>query len=136
MNSIINHLGGAVSTVNDMVDAFDSFMENGGVFVPIITIATNSYAQFRTPDYGFRYIGYWYCRSYRDLSYCYIKVLIDTVSSSITLLQTYELVNKGIGIINQIVPFYYSNSGMGINWEYNDGNYNTIETVGVHFKIS
>lgn len=53
MNSIINHLGGAVSTVNDIVDAFDSFATNGGWFhAPQYIDTGRNYQQFGLPGTG------------------------------------------------------------------------------------
>lgn len=137
MNGIINHLGGAVSTVNDMVDAFDSFATNGGWFVPTGVDTGRTYQQFGNVGKG-RFIGYWYTQSSNGNS-AWVKVEINNVinnySASVAEIFTLNNITGATGI--ELRAYSWSNpSVMGINWEQDDGNYNTIFISGITFKIS
>lgn len=137
MNSIINHLGSSINSTEDMINAFDSFMENGGQFEPIVTYTGRDSMYYIPPSSG-NYIGYWYCKNSRDNSYCYIKVKIDVSQSTVTLLDTFKL-EKGSSDYFVLEPFFNAQISMGLYWHYYgnvSGLYNTNLICGIHFKIS
>lgn len=142
MNSIINHLGRAVTSVDDMVNVFDSFAMNNNWFTPVSQAYSRNSRYFVALPSGI-YTGYVYTQSENN-SVAWVKVNYDTTNSSshrCTVTKIFYEDRKGEELTEDAHPvgFAYGSgtNTFGVSWAYLD--YETSPSYvidGVFFKIS